>query len=373
MDESRLRALTTAAMFSAMATDALRAHFTEQAALIAAYGSPFTSQLVARLGDDLEAGGPVAELIGNWPGHPLADALAVRLTGALHAAALTGRDRALAAEYPEQRADWSMDRVWPLARALIARERAWVSDFIASPPQTNEVRRSIALLPGFLQFARTCRGGEIDTIELGASAGLNLHWDRFRYRTSGWSWGQGDGALIDTDWQGPPPDASVTPRVHERAACDQNPLDLRDPAQRLRLRSYVWADQQERLARFDAAATLALASPARVERADAGEWLARKLADVAPDRGTIVYHSVFYQYPPRETRAAIKAAIEAAGERATERAPLAWLRYEAEAAIGGPPDSPRFIVDMITWPGAIRRTLAETDGHARFVRLVGAS
>jgi hypothetical protein len=133
----------------------------------------------------------------------------------------------------------------------------------------------------------------------------------------------------------------------------------------------VWADQQERLARFDAAVKLALASPARVERADAGEWLARKLAHVAPDRGTIVYHSVFYQYPPRATRAAIQAAIEAAGERATERAPFAWLRFEAEAAIGGPPDSMRFVVDMITWPGAIRRTLAETDGHARFVRLVG--
>jgi hypothetical protein len=160
----------------------------------------------------------------------------------------------------------------------------------------------------------------------------------------------------------------VLPQVHARAACDQNPLDVRDRAQRLRLRSYVWADQRERLARFDAAATLALASPARVERADAGEWLARKLERVAPDRGTIVYHSVFFQYPPRETRAAITAAIEAAGARATERAPLAWLRFEAEAAIGGPPDSPRFIVDMITWPGAVHRILVETDGHARFVK-----
>jgi hypothetical protein len=34
---------------------------------------------------------------------------------------------------------------------------------------------------------------------------------------------------------------------------------------------------------------------------------------------------------------------------------------------GGPPDSPRVVLDMITWPGAVRRILAYTDGHARAV------
>jgi hypothetical protein len=351
------------------APDALRAHFLEQAQYCLEYGSPFTAQLLERLWLDFENGGPVAALIADWPGPPRADALSIRLTGALHAAVLTGRDPALAAEYPEQRRDYDydMDAVWPLARGLLARERAWVAEFIRSPPQTNEVRRAIALLPGFLAFAQSCPDRELDLLEIGASAGLNLGWDRFRYRTDSWSWGPDGGTQIDTVWTGPPPALSASPRIASRAACDQNPLDIADRAQRLQLRSYVWADQHERLARFDAAAELARASAVRVERADAAEWLARRLPQRAADRATMVYHSLFLQYPPRATRAAIAAAIEAAGARATREAPLAWLRLEPEGVLGGSRESPRFLVDMITWPGAVRRTLAYTDGHARAV------
>jgi hypothetical protein len=35
--------------------------------------------------------------------------------------------------------------------------------------------------------------------------------------------------------------------------------------------------------------------------------------------------------------------------------------------LGGPRDSVRFLVDLVTWPGGERRTLAATDGHANFV------
>src|SRR5215469_7252016 len=86
-------------------------HFEEQIAICQAFGSPFTALLIERMARDFEAGGPVAELIRAWPTSPRADALAIRLSGALHAAALSRRDPALAAEYPEQRADWSMDSV----------------------------------------------------------------------------------------------------------------------------------------------------------------------------------------------------------------------------------------------------------------------
>ena len=344
----------------------LNEHFQEQIGICHASGSPFTAALLERMVDDLDAGGPTADLVGAWRGHPRVDALGMRLTGALHAAALSRRDPALAAQYPEQRADWSIEATWPLARAFLAREHSWVSDFIRSPPQTNEVRRSIALLAGFLTFAHehTC---EIDTLELGASAGLNLNWERFCYRTSSWAWGPSGGVPIDTDWHGPPPPLEATPRIRSRAACDQNPLSVADPAQRLHLRSYIWADQHDRLARFDAAADLAIATGVKVERADAAEWLAERLATRARDGATIVYHSVFFQYPPPAVRDAITAAIESAGARATREAPLAWLRLEPEALLTGPRASARFLVELITWPGAVRRLLAITDGHVREV------
>jgi hypothetical protein len=346
---------------------ALLDHFTEQAGFCEAFGSPFTARLVEALGRDLAAGGPTAALVADWPGSPRADAVSLRLAGALHAAALAGRDPALAAEYPAARPAWDAEAVWRTARAFLARERGWVADFVRSPPQTNETRRSIALLAGFLALAARFEQ-PFDMFELGASAGMNLCWDRFAYRTASWSWGGSSSPLIETDWRGPPPPLDAHPRVRSRAACDLNPLDLRKPEERLRLRAYIWPDQADRLARFDAAAALALAHDVRVERADAAEWLERRLAQRAPDALTVVYHSVFYQYPPRETRQRIAAALERAG--GASAAPLAWLRLEPEAALGGPRNSVRFLVDLITWPGGERRTLATTDGHGRFVEVL---
>lgn len=343
-------------------------HFNEQAAFCEIYGSPFTGQLIRRFADDLERGGPVAALVADWPTNPRADALSLRLAGALHAAALS-RDPALAALYPPAQPNWRMDDIWPVARAFLARERDWVAEFIQSAPQTNEVRRSIALLAAFLAFAKTW-SGPIDMLELGASAGLNLNWDRFRYKTASWSWGAKSPVVIDTDWSGPSPAVDARPNVRRRAACDLNPLDINDSAQRLRLRAYIWPDQPERLARFDGAVDLARQAEVRVERAEASSWLAQKLAVRARDAATIVYHSIFLQYPPRETRAAIAAAIKEAGEAATPEAPLAWVRLEPEAVTDAVRDSPRMVVDLTTWPGGERRILGYTDGHVRAVAAV---
>jgi hypothetical protein len=341
-------------------------HFAEQAHHCDLYGSPFMAKLVDALGRDIVAGGPTAELVANWSRSPRMDAVSLRITGALHAAVLSGRDPALAAEYPAARPGWDIDRVWPLARDCLIRERAWVTTFLGSAPQTNETRRTIALLPGFLSLAAR-HDLPIDLLEIGASAGMNQHWDRFAYRTASWQWGTSD-VQISTDWEGPPPALDAAPRIRSRAACDLNPIDIRDPAERLRLRAYIWADQHERLARFDAAAALVVAHGVHVERADAAEWLEARLPTRSSDALTIVYHSVFYQYPRLETRQRIAQAIERAG--ADSPAPLAWLRLEPEAVLGGPRDSPRFLVDVITWPGGRRRVLAATDGHGNFVDML---
>ncbi len=342
------------------------AHFAEQAGFCNALGSPFTGQLIERMREDFIAGGPIYALLDDWPSNPRSDALALRLTGAAHAAVLTGLDSKLAALYPAQKPDWSMDEVWPAVRALFARERSWVRAFIQLPPQTNETRRSIALLAGFLHFANEWRG-PIDTLELGASAGLNLHWDKFAYRPPTWSWGADSPVVVDTDWQGPAPPTDAPLSVRNRAACDLNPLDISDAQQRLRLRSYVWPDQPDRLARFDGAVALALANNVHVDRADAAAWIAEKLAARAGDAATVVYHSVFLQYPPREARTAIVDAIEKAGARATAQAPLAWVRMEPEGLFGGEVNSARMVIDLVTWPGGVRRVIGYADGHVRHV------
>lgn len=343
----------------------LAAHFREQAQYCALFGSPFTAALIEAMADDLAAGGPVDAVAGDWRGSPRADAVSLRLAGALHFAALSGRDPALAALYPAANPAWIAEQVWPAARRFLKQERDWVRAFMLSPPQTNETRRSIALLAAFLGFAQTARQ-PLDMLELGASAGLNLNWDRFAYRTQSWSWGRDSPVCLDTDWAGPAPPLDAPLEVRSRAGCDLNPLDIRDPARVLQLKAYIWADQADRLARFDGAVALALAHDTRVERADAADWIARKLDARAPG-ATVVYHSVFLQYPPRESREAIVAAIEAAGAAAAPDAPLAWVRLEPEALIDGVRDSPRMVLDCIAWPGRERRVLGYTDGHVRSV------
>ncbi len=341
------------------------AHFAEQAMYCDMFGSPFTAQLIRSMIEDYQSGGPIASLLQHWNTNPRADALALRLAGYFHHAVLVNRDAALAAHYPSSLANWSIEDIWPLARALLEREPKAAAAFIRSAPQTNETRRSIALLSAFLTFADAWRG-QVDMLEIGASAGLNLNWDLYTYKTKSWAWGAQGPVQIDTDWHGPPPPIADI-AVRNRAACDLNPLDISDESERLQLRSYVWPDQPDRLARFDGAVALARETGVQVERADAAQWLAQKLSVRADDAATIVYHSVFLQYPPREAREAIVDAIQSAGARATERAPLAWVRLEPEALIDDVRDSPRMVIDVTTWPGAKRRIIGHTDGHVRAV------
>jgi hypothetical protein len=114
---------------------------------------------------------------------------------------------------------------------------------------------------------------------------------------------------------------------------------------------------------------LALEAGVSVEQADAADWIERKLAARSDTGVTVVFHSVFLHYPPREVRDRITAAIETAGEAATDDAPLAWLCMEPDSVFVE--DNPKLGVMQVrlqTWPGGGVRTVGYTDGHVtRFV------
>ena len=214
--------------------------FRKQADVCGDLGSDFTRQILLRGAEDIEAGGVVARLTADWPGKPRADAVSLRWAGSLHAAVLTGRDPALAAEYPAARADWSMDRIWPLADVFLRREEAWVRAFMQSPPQTNETARSTALAAGFMWLADRMPQ-PFHMLELGASAGLNLNWERFAYAYPRWGRRDVAGPLMPTEIRSGELPGWRDIAIASRAACDQNPLDASSPDHRLRLRAYVWA------------------------------------------------------------------------------------------------------------------------------------
>ena len=329
-------------------------------------GSPFNGALMAKIADDVEAGGPVAELLRPWADADLrrlfADATPLRIINAFNHLAQSGEAPALAAVWPGDGAPADPEAAWRVARAQIAPHRDHLAAFMDHEPQTNEVRRSICLLGGFLTVAAET-GLPLRCFEVGASAGLNLFWDTFHYQLSEATWGDpASPVFIPTDWSGPLPPLEASVEVVQRAACDRRPTDLSDLAQRRRLLACIWPDQFDRLERSRAAIALALARGVRVEEADALAWTR---ARVAPSAGaaTVLYHSSFWQYLPAETQAGLHEAIAEMGAAATPDAPFAWLRKEP------PPDNLAADELRLTlWPGGEDRLLAEVHPHGAWVK-----
>ncbi len=340
---------------------AVRAAFRGQAEFCDLMGSPFTARLCRLLAGRLAPGDAVADRVLSWSGDPSnrADALPLRLAGALHALVLAGADADLAAAYPPNRAP--DHALWSAVAAALRAHAPFVLDRLDGPPQTNEPQRSAALAPGFLTVVAET-GLPLVISEIGASAGLNLLWDRFRYRFGAADWGDPASPVrLAPDWRGPPPPLPPA-RVIARAGCDRAPIDPADPAAEARLLSFVWADQAARLDRLRAALALARAELPPVAREDAADWLEARLAVPRPGAAHVVAHSIVWQYLPAASRARIEAALSAAGARATREAPLAWLRLEPD---GGAPGA---AVTLTLWPGdGAPRRLARADFHGSWV------
>jgi hypothetical protein len=339
---------------------AVRAAFLRQAEVCAAMGSPFTARLCRLAAERLAPDGPVARRVLDWPGDPSnrADALPLRLAGGLHALAREGRDAGLAAVYPPH--DAPDDALWAAVAAAMTSHADFLDARLDGPPQTNEPQRSGALAPGYLTIAAET-GLPLVVSEIGASAGLNLIWDRLAYRFGDAAWGPADAPVrIAPDWTGPPPPTPPAV-VAERAGCDRAPLDPADPATAYRLMSFVWADQTDRLARVAAALDLAKREGVRVTRADAADWVAARFAAPYPGRAHVLAHSIVWQYLPPASQDRIAATMAEAGARATRDAPVAWLRLEADD------DAPGAAVLLTSWPGGATRTLARADFHGRWV------
>lgn len=317
--------------------------------------SPVYGRVIDRMIADVAAGGTCADLLGPRVDDPPGSALVLRFLAAVHRLVLAGEAPALAAHYPSAGGRPGRGLEDDFA-ATVAAHRDRIAAGLDEGVQTNEVGRSAALLGGYLELA-AATGLALRVLEVGASAGLNLHFDRFGYASDGRVVGDASSPVrFDEPWAGaarPHLDAALS--VAERRGCDPNPIDPTTEGGRLRLRSFVWPDQLDRLARLDAAVEVARRVPAAVDRSGAGDWLAAALAEPTPGLSTVVTHSIVMQYLDPDERRRVVDGLRAAGERATAAAPLAWLRMEAAGEWAE--------VRLTAWPGGIRRILATTAYH----------
>jgi hypothetical protein len=194
----------------------------------------------------------------------------------------------------------------------------------ARSTQTNEAGRCATLLPFLARLPQP-----LALLEVGASAGLCLLPDRYRYDYTD--------AATDTVSTVGPPDATVTlpcrvrgievptavPTVVWRGGLDLHPVDAGDPDQEAWLDALVWPGADDRRARLHAALAVARSDPPRVITGDLRVDLAALAAQAPPEATLVVFHTAVLAYLDPPDRAAFAQMVR--GLDAT------WISNESPA------------------------------------------
>ena len=294
-----------------------------------ALGSAFMGRLMpligARLSDDTAVGAHCL----SWEGDVSAAGQSVPL-------------RLAAAYPPNQVAD---EDLWGAVDGAMVRHAGRILEWLTLPPQTNEVRRAAALIPSIWWALNHVGPRPVVLSELGASAGLNLMLDRFSLAIDGQTFGPGESTVrLAPDWSGPYP-APRAINVIDRRGVDLAPMHASNPNDALRLLSYLWPDQPDRLTRTQAALAMA---EAPVDQGDAAPWVQDRLGTRFAGALHVVYSTIAAQYFPETTRAHIAESLRNSGARARPHAPLLHLAMEADD------QSPGAGVAATLWTGDTR-------------------
>jgi hypothetical protein len=288
------------------------------------------------------------------------------LFGGVHFLLLRGADAQLAAYYPSVTED-----ARPVDAGLEAAFRVFVDERAAElepilterRTQTNAVGRCAALYPAFAHAADRFSSPPA-VLDLGASAGLNLLWDRYGYDYDGRRVGRsGSPVVLECGLRGgEPPLPDEPPAVASRVGLDLNPLDPTDPDDADWLRALVWPEHADRRERLNGALEVAAADPPDVVAGDAVERLPELLEGVP--RGTavcLVITLLLYQLPEAERERFRDRVRELGADRE-----LHWI------ASGGDADRDRHATGLqYGWveAGELRRTqLGAFEAHGRWLR-----
>ncbi|KQO07898.1 DUF2332 domain-containing protein [Sphingomonas sp. Leaf242] len=342
-----------------------RAAFDIQAGYCAAMDAPITARVCTALATAVDRESETGRRVLDWMGEPVADALALRLVGGLHALHRAGVDPVLSAVFAGAETD--PVRVAAALQAALVAQDAALLPWLDGPPQTNEAARSAGMMTGILLLAERY-GPQFEVLEIGSSAGLNLLIDRYRFDLGGVNVGPDTSPVtIRPEWRGPPP-PNAPVEIGSTRGVDIHPVDVADPAAAARLEAYVWVDAVERQARLAAAIAMVRDGGVDLVEGDAADWVEARLAEPQPEGVTrVLMHSVVWQYLPATSRERIRVAMDAAGACATVERPLGWVMMEPNR------DLHRHEVRVRGWPGERAMELvALTHAHGAWVEGLSA-
>jgi hypothetical protein len=327
-------------------------------------GAPCTARVIRAELAILETGNATGRRMANWQGLSLADAMPLRVAGALHWLYLSGEDRRLEPVYAGLLTGQSA--VDAIVADMAMRFDPLLLPWLDGPPQTNEAGRSASVMAGLLWLSGRL-GPRFELNEIGASAGVNTMMGRYFYDLGGTTVGPSLSRMrLAPEWRGEAPPANPVEIVAAHG-CDQAPVDLTDPDQALRLKAYVWADATERMARLDTAIAMAERAAPELARMDAVDFV-RQMLTRPQEAGVtrVLFHTIVWQYLPDASQREIEAMMEAAGRSATANRPLAWIALETNRATFAHELRVRF------WPGGEEAVhLADAHPHGAWIKWRG--
>ena len=291
--------------------------------------SPLYATLAHDVADDVEV---LALCRAAGPGQPPANLL----FGAVHFLLRREPAHPLAEYYPSlTETPKPAAEVTPIFRDFCRQRQTSITDLMSSRVvSTNEVNRCTALILAVRAAARAIGTDAFHLLEVGASAGLNLLWDRYRYDYgAAGQLGSPDADLTLTcplrgDRR---PDFNLpSPAIHSRVGVDRFPLDPADPDDRDWLLALVWPEFADRAARLDRALSHAAGRRVQVVHGDGVGFLpdhARGLPTGAP---LCITHSFTFNQVDQAGADAFEAALTEAGQiRPVARVALEWTDRDA--------------------------------------------
>jgi hypothetical protein len=240
---------------------------------------------------------------------------------------------------------------------LVSQDRAGLSRvMLARRTQTNEPARCATLLPALAQLP-----APLALIEVGASAGLTLLFDRYSYDYAGrLLTGSDPGApTLRCDPRGPVPVPVRIPSIAWRAGLDVNPLDVTDDDGVRWLTCLVWPGESDRQERLAAAIAAARRDPPPVRRGDLLTDLPALAAQAPAGATLVIYHSAVLAYVAAEDR---RRFIDTVGSL-----PAIWLSNEAPGVVPGI-SAPACQDGAFVLARDGHTPLACADGHGAWVR-----
>jgi len=224
---------------------------------------------------------------------------------------------------------------------------------LARRTQTNEPARCATLLPALAQLPEP-----LALIEVGASAGLTLLFDRYSYDYGGYQLAgpDPDAPVLRCSVTGPAPLPARMPVISWRAGLDLNPLDVGSDDDMHWLSCLIWPGESDRQERLAAAVAVARRDPPAVHRGNLLTDLPELAATAPADCTLVIYHSAVLAYVTRPDRERFSDTVRGLS--------AVWLSNEAPGVLAGVPApvlAPGDASFMLIRDG--RTSLAITDGH----------